>query len=286
MEESDETMIGNYRDAIDRFAIGYNKSVVLSTVTDHTLKILDTSIESVQSSLSTMVASFEEIRATSQSTTENAERIDGMMSKILVKNAGMDGSVVERMQEVDRAAGDAKAIATLFDQLRAKAESIAGVALSIRDVSDRTNILSINASIESARAGAVGKGFRIIANEVRNLAGQTGDFAQQIEGTIGEFSRAVGQIDSAMQQFTALLERFRSSFSDVLANFQESAKDIDGASQLLSEISSSIREENLALNEGLDSLESISTSMKDTQAVFGALSTSYGYLDGLLARHS
>jgi methyl-accepting chemotaxis protein len=286
MDESTEAILGNYRGAIDAFAVGYNKSVVLSTVTERTLKILDSSIEGVQSSLSAVVAAFEEIRATSQSTADNAERIDGMMSTILVKNAGMDGSVGQRMAEVERAAGDAKAIASLFDQLRAKAEIIAGVALSIRDVSDRTNILAINASIESARAGAVGRGFRIIANEVRSLAGQTGDFAQQIEGTIGEFSKAVGQIDAAMKEFTSLLDRFRASFSDVLSNFQDNAKGIDGASRLLSEISSSIKEENLALTDGLDSLEGISTSMKDTQAAFGALSSSYGYLDGLLARRS
>jgi len=286
MDDSIEETLGNYRDAIDRFAVGYNKSVVLSAVTDQTLKILDASIEGVHSSLSTVVSAFEEIRATSQSTADNAERIDGMMSGILVKNAGMDGSVGQRMEEVDRAAGEAKAIAALFDELRSKAESIAGVALSIRDVSDRTNILAINASIESARAGAVGRGFRIIANEVRNLAGQTGDFAKQIEGTIGEFSRSVGQIDSAMKEFMALLDRFRASFSDVLANFQENAKGIDGASQLLSQISGSIKEETLALTEGLGSLEAISTGMKDTQAVFGALSSSYSFLDSLLTRRS
>jgi methyl-accepting chemotaxis protein len=286
MDENTEIVIGNYRDALDRFAIGFNKSVVLSTVTDHTLKILDSSIEGVHSSLSTVLAAFEEIRATSQSTADNAERIDGMMSGILVKNSGMDGSVGKRMEEVERAAAEAKSIAGLFGELRAKAEIIGGVALSIRDVSDRTNILAINASIESARAGSVGKGFRIIANEVRTLAGQTGDFAKQIEGTIGDFGRSVTQIDAAMKEFTSLLERFRSSFADVLGNFKENAQDIDGASQLLSQISGSIKEETQALTDGLDSLETISSSMKETQAVFGALSTSYTFLDSLLERRS
>ena len=286
MDETTERILGNYRDAIDAFAVGYNKSVVLSAVTASTLDILDSSIEGVHSSLSSVVAAFEEIRATSQSTAENAERIDGMMSGILIKNAGMDGAVGKRMDEVERASSDAKAIGALFEQLRVKAESIAGVALSIRDVSDRTNILAINASIESARAGSVGRGFRIIANEVRTLAGQTGDFAKQIEGTIGEFGRSVAQIDAAMKEFTSLLDRFRSSFSDVLSNFKENAQDIDGASQLLSQISGSIKEETIALTDGLDSLETISTSMKDTQAVFGALSSSYAYLDGLLAKRA
>ncbi len=286
MDDKSEEIIGNYRDALDRFSVGFNKSVVLSSVTDHTLKILDSSIEGVHASLSSVVAAFEEIRATSQSTADNAERIDGMMSGILTKNTGMDGSVGKRMEEVERAASEARSIASLFGELRAKAEVIGGVALSIRDVSDRTNILAINASIESARAGSVGKGFRIIANEVRTLAGQTGDFAKQIEGTIGDFGKSVSQIDAAMKEFTALLDRFRASFSDVLSNFKENARDIDGASQLLSEISGSIKEETQALTEGLGSLETISTSMKETQAVFGALSTSYTFLDSLLERRS
>jgi methyl-accepting chemotaxis protein len=286
MDETNEAVLGNFRDAIDRFAVGYNKSVVLSAVTDNTLKILDSSIEGVHDSLSSVVAAFEEIRATSQSTADNAVRIDSTMAGILVKNSGMDGSVVARMAEVERASSEAKAIASLFGELRAKAESIAGVTLAIRDVSDRTNILAINASIESARAGAVGRGFRIIANEVRNLAGQTGDFAKQIEGTIGEFGRSVSQIDAAMKEFNALLERFRDSFAEVLTTFQENAREIDGAGRLLSEISGSIKEETVALTDGLGSLETISTSMKDTQAVFGALSASYGFLDGLLTKGS
>ena len=219
------------------------------------------------------------------STADNAERIDLAMAGILAKNSGMDSSVVDRMAEVERASSEAKAIGSLFDTLRDKAGSIEDIALSIRDVSDRTNILAINASIEAARAGSVGKGFRIIANEVRSLAGQTGDFAKQIEGTIGEFGRSVSQIDAAME-FTALLERLRGSFSDVLSNFQENAKEIDGAGQLLSQISGSIKEETIALTDGLGSLESISTSMQGTQAVFGALSSSYTFLDGLLTKGS
>lgn len=286
MDNSDQEVLDNYREAVDRFAVGYNKSVVLSAVTDRTLKILDSSIAGVHDSLSSVVAAFEEIRATSQSTAENAERIDTTMEGILALNNGMNESVSKRMEEVDRALAGAKSIAALFDELAGKAESIAGVSLSIRDVSDRTNILAINASIEAARAGNVGKGFRIIANEVRTLAGQTGDFAKQIESTIGEFSKSVAQIDAAMKEFSSLLAAFRGSFSEDLESFRGNARDIDGAGQLLSQISGSIKEETQALTEGLGSLETISTSMKDTQAVFGALSSSYDFLDGLLAKRS
>ena len=274
----------NYREAIDRLSAGYNKSVVLASVTNRSLEILDASIDEVEGSLSSVVAAFEEIRATSRSTADNAERIDGMMGDILSKNGRTDSGVSERVAEIERAAADAKRIAELFAELRGKTQRIEDVTGAIRDVSDRTNILAINASIEAARAGSVGKGFRIIANEVRALSGRTGDFAKEIESTTGEFRQAVAAIDERMRGFLELLERFKASFTEVLGNFRENAASVDQAGRFLAEISGAIREENLALNEGLDSLERISGSMKDTHAVFGALSSSHAFLDELLQK--
>jgi len=279
-----EDIMENYRVAIDRITVGYNKSVVLSAVTKRSLELLEDSIGSTETSLDSVVAAFEEIRATSQSTSANAESIDQMMSEILVKNTTMDAGVGKRMGDVEKAAEDARRIGSLFKELQQKTGRIAEVTLSIRDVSDRTNILAINASIEAARAGSVGKGFRIIANEVRTLAGQTGDFAKQIESTITEFKGSVQAIDERMRGFLDLLERFRLSFAEILANFQENAESVEKAGQLLSQIAGSIKEESQALSDGLGSLETISMGMKDTHAVFHSLASSHSFLDGLLAR--
>lgn len=286
MPSIDETAAANYREAIDRLSAGYNKSVVLAAVTNRSLAILSDAVGGMESSLTTVVAAFEEIRATSSSTAGNAERIDGMMEEILAKNAKTDSDVSASAGEIEAATSGARRIASLFGELREKTSRIEGVTGSIRDVSERTNILAINASIEAARAGAVGKGFRIIANEVRTLAGQTGDFARQIEATTGEFHDAVSSIDAQIADFLRLLEGFRTAFSEVLSNFQENAASIEQAGRFLSEISGSIREENLALSEGLSSLGGISEAMKDTRAVFGALEKSHRYLDELLGVRS
>lgn len=281
-EQDTEGILSNYQEAIDRLAAGYNKSVVLDAVTNHSLEILAISVEGMEASLSSIVTAFEEIRATSQSTAGNAERIDAMMGDILSQNARTDGDVSARVEEVEEATKGARRIAGLFGELRQKTQRIEEVTLSIRDVSERTSILAINASIEAARAGSVGKGFRIIANEVRNLSTKTGEFAEQIEGTTSEFRSTVAAIDGQMREFLALLERFRTSFAEVLVNFKDNASKVDEAGRFLSEISGSIREETLALTDGLDSLEGISVSMKDTRAVFGAISKSHAFLDELL----
>ena len=277
---------GNFGEAIDRCVVGYNKGVVLSSVTRHSLEILDDSMSRIESGLTTIVAAFEEIRATSGSTASNAERIDSMMAEVLGSNDGLNAGIAERMQDVERGVAIARDLGTMFTGLKEKTSGVASITGSIQDVSDRTNILAINASIEAARAGTVGRGFRIIANEVRTLAGQTSDFAKQIESSIGELSGAVGAIAGRMDEFVALFTRFRESFAEVQATSAENASSMKNAGQFLAQIAGAIKEETQALGDGLHSLEGISANAKDTHAVFGALRSSHDFLDTLLDKKS
>jgi len=272
----------NYADAIARFAVGYNKGIILNSVTQHSLDILDDSMKKIESSLSSIVTAFEEIRATSGSTSTNTERIESMMADILAGNDGMSSGIAARMADVERGVKAARDIGSMFGGLKEKTKSVAGITGAIQDVSDRTNILAINASIEAARAGSVGKGFRIIANEVRTLAGQTGDFAKQIDASLTEFSDSVGAIAGRMDEFVDIFTRFRDSFAEVRASFAENAESASRAGSFLMQISAALREETLALGDGLHSLEKISASAKDTHAVFSALKSSHRFLDQLL----
>lgn len=274
----------NYETVINKFAVGYNKSIILNSVTLHSLDILDQAMNQVENGLNTIVSTFEEMRATSASTSENSSRIDLMMAEILLKNSSMNSGIDERMKEIEEAATNATSISILFEELKEKTETVAGMTGSIQDVSDRTGILAINASIEAARAGTVGRGFRIIANEVRTLANQTGDFAKKIEISIGEFQETVESINTKMASFTALFSRFKTSFGDVLTNFSENARTIDAAGQSLSQITGAIKEEALALNDGLSSLEKVNDSMRDTHAILGVIQSSHKYLDTLLEK--
>lgn len=268
--------------AIRKFVKGYNKSVVLNSVTFKSMDIIGHSLDTIGSNLSTIVAAFEEIRATSQTTTNNTSRIDTMMEAILESNTQTGKDIGVRVADVNKAADDTARLSSMVGELSRKATDIETLTASIQDVSDRTNILAINASIEAARAGTVGKGFRIIANEVRSLAARTNDFAVNIDTTINEFRSMVSTITDELQGFTKMLTTFRESFNQIEQNYRENASSINETGSFLSQISSTIKEESEALNGGLDSLEGISSSLNDTRVVFSAIMQTYGALDSLL----
>ncbi|HAH61290.1 MAG TPA: chemotaxis protein [Treponema sp.] len=279
-----DKQIENYEDAIAELAVGYNKSITLTSVTITSLKILDEAMDQVQNGLSSIVSAFEEMQAGSASTSANTGRIDSMMDTILSENDRMRQEITDRVTEIKSTSQNASTLSELFRELEAQTKKVTNVTGAIQEVADKTNVLAINASIEAAHAGSFGAGFRIIADEVRKLATQTGSFAREITDSINNFKTTVDKINTQMNEFTMLVSRFNTSFGAVLSNFNDNAKVIDQSGKSLSEITGSIREEAQALSDGLKSLEKVNSSMKDTHAILGVIESSHEFLNDLLAK--
>lgn len=276
----------NFADTVSKFTIGFNKGVVMTTVTSRSMSLIEQNLHYMRESLETVVTAFEEIRATSESATKNSEQISTMMDSIQEQNGVVNAGISERVGEMQKTAENAQEIDTLFKDFAEKSKNIRSITEQIQDVSDRTNILAINASIEAARAGEVGKGFRIIANEVRNLATQTGDFAQEIDSTITEFGNAIQTVTEKMENFLKLIENLKRDFEGIKNTFDSNNRSVTETGQNLAMISGAIKEQNEALTDGLASLESIFSTSRDSEAVVTALLKSHQALDTLLNKKS
>ena len=279
---SEDAVIENFTDAINKTVVRYHKSVVLDFVTTRSFEIIDESMRRLQSGFDTIVSAFEEIQATGTTSSANTGRVNGMMSDILNNNKKLHAEINERVGELEEASVNARNAASSFEVLKERTSDVADMLAGIQDVSVKTGILAINASIEAARAGKVGSGFRIIANEVRSLATQTGDFTQKIEAKLNEFRASVDEINKSMTLFIELFSRFQQSFTGVLNNFNENAETLNDAGNSLAEITASVKEQALAMQEGLRSLEKVNGSLHDTKAILDVVQTSHAFLDTLL----
>ncbi|MDJ0387115.1 PAS domain-containing methyl-accepting chemotaxis protein [Roseomonas sp. E05] len=150
------------------------------------------------------------------------------------------------VDEITRQAGDAN-LAT--QRLRSAASSMDQVVQLIRSIASNISLLSLNATIESARAGEAGKGFAVVANEVKQLANQTTAATQQVAQEIeamqlvsSEVASALGAIGTSVEsllQFVSAasgaVQEQSSATLDISSNMQAASTDVAGISRSLSE---------------------------------------------------
>ncbi len=140
--------------------------------------------------------------------------------------------------------------AAVIDTLSTAAQSIGQVVELINSIAEQTNLLALNATIEAARAGEAGKGFAVVASEVKNLAGQTanaiGNITKQITavqdstvGAVQAISRiggVIGQIEDIAAGISAAVEEQVAVTQDISRNMGEAASDVSKVSDAVTDI--------------------------------------------------
>ena len=131
-------------------------------------------------------------------------------------------SQVQRSVKVSsRATGETQRTSELVSGLSSAAEKIGTIVQLIQAIASQTNLLALNATIEAARAGDAGKGFAIVASEVKNLASQTAQATEQIASQIATIQSATGETVAAITQFGATVKEMAEIASAVAAAVEE-----------------------------------------------------------------
>ena len=279
---TEQGAIQNFSDLTDKIVVKYNKGIVLDFITNHSFQIINDSMKQLEERFEMIISSFEEIQKESSSSAANVARVDAILGEAFGSRKSLQKEVYKRLDEIDDAASTAKNTAALFETLKTHTGEVREMVSEIQDVSGKTGILAINASIEAARAGKAGEGFRIIANEVRNLSVQTGSFAKMIETKILELQASVNGINESMLLFISLFSKFQKSFTGILATFDNNSKTMDAAGSSLAQISSSIKEQDVTIHEGFQSLKEIEEFIKETSTILDVVQASCTHLDTLL----
>ncbi|TYP72391.1 methyl-accepting chemotaxis protein [Paenibacillus methanolicus] len=131
---------------------------------------------------------------------------------------------------VDRIAAEASDNAELVQSLQKQANAIRSIVQTIRDFATQTNMLALNAAIEAAHAGEYGRGFAIVAGEVRSLAKQVQDAAQEVHQNVEEISASVVKIGAGSRRTEEAVADSQGRIRQALDDFEsigEAARNLD-----------------------------------------------------------
>ncbi len=201
-----EKMQGKLRDTLQRISGSATQlasaAEELNAVTDESARGLsqqNKEIEQAATAVNQMTSAVEEVARNAVSTSD--------ASKSATTSAG-DGRelVMETVGAIERMSGDVQSTAELIGNLANESRDIGKVLDVIRGLADQTNLLALNAAIEAARAGEAGRGFAVVADEVRALAHRTQQSTSEIERMVGSIQGGTEQAVNSMRNSTERAE--------------------------------------------------------------------------------
>ncbi|WNS46272.1 methyl-accepting chemotaxis protein [Paenibacillus sp. MMS20-IR301] len=153
-----------------------------------------------------------------------------------------------------------------LEKLVEQSKDISRITNSITEISKQTNILSLNAAIEAARAGASGKGFAVIAGEVRHLSVQTNDSSVHISRIIEELQAGMADFQGYMMETKGSLEEQEHQVEETLASFGAIDESIAGISTQIGQIHHKVEETRLINSRLAESVHSVAAVAEQTAA--------------------
>ena len=194
---------------------------------------------------------------------QNANQISRHAGDLSADGGRVVGTVV---REIELIAGVVNSSASIIGELGQRSEQISAIVNVIKEIADQTNLLALNAAIEAARAGEQGRGFAVVADEVRKLAERTTKSTQEISTMIGAIQSGT---QNAVASMSEGVERVNQGVA-LATQAGESITEIEGSARrvvdTVSEISESLREQSAASTEIAKNVERIAQMAEENSA--------------------
>ncbi|MEO1199221.1 MAG: Cache 3/Cache 2 fusion domain-containing protein [Pseudomonadota bacterium] len=197
-----------------------------------------------------------ETSALADEATQNVQTVAGAAEELASSISEISSQVARTTEIVDRATEGTRTTNDKVSGLAESAAKIGEVVTLIQAIAEQTNLLALNATIEAARAGEAGKGFAVVASEVKGLATQTSKATEEIgaqiaaiQGATEEAVQAIGHIAGIMEEvnsytstIAAAVEEQGAATSEISANVQRASKGTTAVSENMSKLAATVDE--------------------------------------------
>ncbi len=175
---------------------------------------------------------------------EQSKELESSMNKLLQGTHSQASALEQSVSAVSEINASMHSVSEQTTEATAQAQDIKNIVSVIQDIAEQTNLLALNAAIEAARAGEHGRGFAVVADEVRKLAEKTSKSLGEIEANINMLVQSVNEISEAVNEQTLGLTQINDSINQIQMITQENVQIADltnGITQQVNGIASEIQ---------------------------------------------
>ena len=211
-------------------------------------------------------AAVEEITVSINSVAANTEDVRKLSERSLQQTQQGNQSVTAMIGEISRVQEAVNQIAGSVKEFVDSTRAIAGMTQQVKDIADQTNLLALNAAIEAARAGEQGRGFAVVADEVRKLAEKSAKSANEIDQVTNSLNQKSTHVEATVQAGLHSLQATQEQIARVSAVLTEAGEAVTKSSHGVSDIAASVSEQSLASTEIARNVEKIAQMSEENHA--------------------
>jgi methyl-accepting chemotaxis protein len=209
-------------------------------------------VEQITASIGSVAASTGEVRKLSEKSLSQTQQGNQNVTEMI-------GEIHSVQEAVNQIAGSVK---EFVDSTRA----IAGMTQQVKEIAEQTNLLALNAAIEAARAGEQGRGFAVVADEVRKLAEKSAQSANEIDRVTNSLNQKSTHVEETVQAGLRSLQMTQEHIERVSVVLTEAGESVTKASHGVSDIATSVGEQSLASAEIAAHVEQIAHMSEENHA--------------------
>jgi len=222
-----------------------------------------------------------EMTATSNEVSKNTSDVALSTTETRDFVSSSSDNVTKASQDMQKVASILQGTSDKVSHLNEKANDIAGVLQTITGIADQTNLLALNAAIEAARAGEQGRGFAVVADEVRNLAQNTQKETESIAIIIDELLKGSNDANSSMSTSMEYAARVAEQSAETVQMLESAVTSVENVSEMTLQIASASEEQTSVSNDVSQNIETINNMSNENDDAMKVVSQSIAELSAL-----